>query len=92
MNKKFNEKDNHDKYLKSIYFNPPKPEYQRKCSCGHIVDILPKKGKEYVVCSWCKKKVFLSEEKQKEYDKKVQKENFRMKLWKEINKDEKESK
>lgn len=56
-------------------------KYRKKCSCGHTMVVLPTLKKDYVVCSWCKKKVFKDDEKQKEHDRKVERENFRMKMW-----------
>ena len=57
--------------------------HRRRCSCGHTIIALPasKNHKEYVVCNWCHKKVYKDDEKQKEHDKKVERENFRMKMW-----------
>lgn len=57
--------------------------HERKCSCGHTISTLPaaKRHKDYVVCNWCGKKVFSDPEKQKEQNKKVERENFRMKMW-----------
>lgn len=58
-------------------------EHRRKCSCGHTIIVLPasKNHKEYVVCNWCHKKVYKDDKKQQEHDKKVERENFRMKMW-----------
>ncbi len=54
--------------------------YTRKCSCGCSVTIFPTTKREYIVCRWCGKKVFKDLEKQKQQDRKVEGENFRMKL------------
>lgn len=58
-----------------------KVEFTRKCSCGHSIAIYPTMKKEYIVCGWCHKKVFKDLEKQREQDEKVERENFRMKMW-----------
>lgn len=57
--------------------------YRRKCSCGHSVFILPgyKNSKDYVICNWCHKKVYNTDEKQKEHNKKIERENFRLRMW-----------
>ena len=58
-------------------------EHRRKCSCGHTITTLPasKHHKEYIVCNWCGKKVFKDEEKQKEYERQLKRENFRTEMW-----------
>lgn len=55
-------------------------EFSRYCSCGCVNTVYPTMKKDYVICKWCHKKVFLDLEKQKEYDKKVEMEDFRIKL------------
>lgn len=59
-----------------------KSNYNRKCSCGHSVSTLPIHiyKKNYVVCTWCGKKVFKDIEKQVEQDEKIKREEFRFKL------------
>lgn len=56
--------------------------YKRKCSCGHSVSTLPIHvyKKDFVICTWCGKKVFKDIEKQTEHDEKLKKEDFRLKL------------
>ena len=58
--------------------------YRKKCPCGHSVIVLPtaKSGKDYVICNWCHGKVFKDDEKQETYNKKVKRENFRLRMWK----------
>lgn len=56
-------------------------KYKVMCSCGRKTVMLPTMNKEYVVCSWCHKKVFRDEEKRREQEKKVHREDFRMKMW-----------
>ena len=55
--------------------------FTRKCSCGHSIVVYPTMKKEYMVCGWCHKKVFKDLEKQKEQDRKIEREDFRMKMW-----------
>ena len=71
--------------MKSYYGNKKLEEerttFTRKCDCGCSVIIYPTMKKEYVSCRWCGKKVFKDIEKQKEQDRKVAREDFRMKMW-----------
>ena len=71
--------------MKNYYGNSKlddeRTRFTRKCECGCSVIICPTMKKEYVTCRWCGKKVYKDLEKQKEQDKKVERENFRMKMW-----------
>lgn len=54
------------------------------CKCGHSVNIMPTREKK--ICSYCGYLVFRDEEKQKEYDKDIQKRENQMKFKKELRK------
>lgn len=56
-------------------------KYRRLCSCGHSVIITPTCKTEWIICGWCHKKIYKDLEKQKEQDKLVERENFRLKMW-----------
>lgn len=58
-------------------------DHRKKCKCGHTIVTLPaaKRHKEYIVCNWCGQRVYDDKQKQQEHDKKVERENFRMKMW-----------
>lgn len=58
--------------------------HKRKCSCGHSATMPPTYKKDYAICTWCGKKIFKDIEKQKEHDKKVKQEEFRIRMWKTI--------
>lgn len=59
---------------------------KRKCKCGHT-KVVPKSNKfEYVICNWCGGRLYYDDAKQKEYEKKVNKEEFKYKLNKTIEK------
>lgn len=61
---------------------------KKKCKCGHS-KIVPYSSKyEYLICNWCGRRLYYDDEKQKEYDKKVAKENFMFNLKKYINEEE----
>lgn len=54
--------------------------YKKKCKCGHT-SVVPHSSKyEYVMCSWCGGRLYFDDAKQKEYDKKVAKNDFMFKL------------
>lgn len=55
-------------------------ENTKYCSCGHSVVVFP--TTEYKVCTHCNKLVYYDREKQREYEKKLKKEDFRVKFWK----------
>lgn len=53
---------------------------KKKCKCGHT-RVVPYSSKhEYVICSWCGGRLYFDDAKQKEYDKKVAKNDFMFKL------------
>ena len=55
-------------------------DYKKKCKCGHT-KVVPYSSKyEYLICSWCGRRLYFDDAKQKEYDKKVAKNNFMFKL------------
>lgn len=56
-------------------------DYKKKCSCGHSVIVLPTTKKDYVTCRWCGKRVYKDDAAQAEHNKKVERENFRLKMW-----------
>lgn len=56
-------------------------KFTRKCSCGHSIMVYPTMKKDYITCSWCQKRVFKDSEKQREYDEKIKREEFRMNMW-----------
>lgn len=62
--------------LQSLFSNN-----KRKCSCGHSVDTISTHKKDYVICTWCGKKLFKDAKKQEDYEEKLKRENFRMKMW-----------
>lgn len=64
-----------------IKLSDERNKYKKKCNCGHSVLVLPTFKREYVICSYCHKKVFKDDKKQKEQNEKVKRENFRMKMW-----------
>ena len=55
--------------------------HKRTCSCGCVSVIPPRNKKGYITCRWCHKKLFKDDEKQIMQDKKVEREDFRMKMW-----------
>lgn len=65
---------------------------KKKCKCGHT-RVVPYSSKyEYVICTWCGSRLYHDDLKQKEYDKKVAKNNFIYNLNKCIEKSKEENK
>ena len=61
-------------------------DLKKRCRCGHT-KVVPKSNKfEYVLCNWCGGRLYYDDAKQKEYEKKVDKEEFKYKLNKTIEK------
>lgn len=56
-------------------------QFKRTCTCGHTMAIYPTMKKDYIVCSWCGRKVFKDIERQKEHDEKVKRDEFRLKMF-----------
>ena len=53
---------------------------KKKCKCGHT-KVVPYSTKyEYLICNWCGGRLYFDDAKQKEYDKKVVKNDFMFKL------------
>ena len=53
---------------------------RRKCKCGHSTSVPYSSKREYVICSWCGGRVYHDIKKQKQYDEKCYKENFKYNL------------
>ena len=53
---------------------------KKKCKCGHTMLVPYSSKHEYVICSWCGGRLYFNNDKQKEYDKKVAKNDFMFKL------------
>ena len=61
-------------------------DLKKRCRCGHT-KVVPKSKKfEYVLCNWCGGRLYYDDAKQKEYEEKVDKEEFKYKLNKTIEK------
>ena len=59
---------------------------KKKCKCGHT-KVVPYSTKyEYLICNWCGGRLYFDDAKQKEYDDKVDKEEFKYRLNKTIEK------
>ena len=56
-------------------------KYRRICYCGHSIVVTPTGKGEWITCSWCGQKVYRDKEKQKEQEKIIKRENFRLKMW-----------
>lgn len=69
------------KYFGNTKLEDERAKFTRKCECGCSMIIYPTMKKEYTTCRWCGKKLFKDSEKQIEQDKKVAREDFRMKMW-----------
>ena len=51
-------------------------KYKKKCKCGHTKIVPPSRHYEYLICDWCGGRLYHDENKQKEHNKKVAKDNF----------------
>lgn len=50
---------------------------RQKCKCGHT-QLLPRiKGKEYILCCWCNSRMYYDKDKQKVYDEKCERDEFK---------------
>ena len=55
-------------------------DYKKKCKCGHT-KVVPYSTKyEYLICNWCRGRLYFDDAKQKEYDDKIAKNEFMFKL------------
>lgn len=68
--------------IKKIHSERTRNTY--KCKCGHSLSI--RASLESVVCSWCNRRVFKDEEKQKAHDEKMKKRENLLKFKKEMRK------
>ena len=50
---------------------------KKKCECGHTQLLTPMKDKEYVLCTWCNRRLYFDEKKQQEHNYKCAKEEFK---------------
>lgn len=55
-------------------------EYRRYCKCGHSITVAPIGLKEYFLCSWCGGRIYRDLQKQKEYDEKCSRDEFKFKF------------
>lgn len=55
-------------------------KYRRLCKCGHTYIISPVCNKDFVVCSWCGRRVYKNEELQKIYENECKKKDFKKRL------------
>ena len=57
--------------------------HKRTCKCGTAAYALPStmNGKDYVICRTCGLKIFKTDEKQKEYEEQLKRDEFRLKMW-----------
>ena len=53
---------------------------KKRCKCGHTRAVPYSSKYEYVICSWCGGRLYFDDAKQKEYDKRVAKNDFVFKL------------
>lgn len=51
-------------------------EAKKKCRCGHTQLLINKKNRDYVLCTYCGTRLYYDNCKQKEYNLKIDKDNF----------------
>lgn len=57
---------------------------KKKCKCGHTQLVIKRRDRDYVLCSYCGARLYYDDNKQKEYNRKVDKDNFIRGLKKDI--------
>lgn len=55
-------------------------KYRRYCKCGHSYEISPVCKKDFVICSWCGRRVYKSDEIKNKYESECKKRDFKDKL------------
>lgn len=49
---------------------------KKKCRCGHTQVVIKKRDRDYVLCTYCGDRLYYDDNKQKEHNNKVDKDNF----------------
>lgn len=55
-------------------------EFRRVCKCGRHCIVAPRGKDEYVICTWCRGRLYCDPEMQKIWDAKCEKEEFRFRF------------
>lgn len=53
---------------------------RKKCRCGHTVEVPNSHKGDYKLCNWCGHRVYKNDRTQKEYERKVDSEEFRFRF------------
>lgn len=69
-----------DTYTERLHEEASKYKYY--CKCSHSVVIYPFEHRDNKECDWCHRLVFNDAEKQKKYDEKLKREEFKLKMYK----------
>ena len=68
------------KNLKDVKLMDDLSKCKYKCKCGHSVIFPADRKREWTVCGWCGCRIFKDPEKQKQWNAKCEKEDFRVKF------------
>lgn len=55
-------------------------QFRRVCKCGRHCTVAPVGRDEYIICTWCNGRLYRDIEKQKAWDAKCEKEEFRFRF------------